>query len=77
LSTGTNLDNIHDKMNKDRSNAPKGERSWSARLTEDNVLEIRSKYAAGGISQKDLAIEYGVLAPAISQIINRKKWKHI
>jgi predicted transcriptional regulator len=41
------------------------------------VLEIRSRYAAGGISQAALAREYGVSQPKINYVVNRKTWRHV
>lgn len=47
------------------------------RLTEDDVLELRRRYADGGVTQKELAKEFGVDKSSISLIIRRKKWTHI
>lgn len=47
------------------------------RLTEDQVREIRFRYAMGGVSQAALASEYGVGQTAISKIALRKVWSDI
>jgi DNA-binding MarR family transcriptional regulator len=55
----------------------RGVRHRSAKLTEQDVLDIRARYAAGGIRMQDLADEYGVTKKTISVIVSRKKWTHI
>lgn len=47
-----------------------------AKLTEEQVRQIRSA-AAAGISKDDLAESYGVHRANIHAIIIRKSWKHI
>ena len=54
-----------------------GENSAVSKLTESQVLEIRARYKAGGIFQRELAREYGVSLATVNQIINRKRWNHI
>jgi hypothetical protein len=46
-------------------------------LTEAQVLKIRETYAAGGVLQRQLAVEYKVSRTLISLIVARKKWTHI
>lgn len=41
-----------------------------AKLTPEQVEEIRSRYAAGGILQRDLAAEYGVSKCTVLMVIN-------
>lgn len=48
----------------------------SAKLTPDDVREIRRK-SSEGISTKDLSIEYKVSYVCICNIIHRRRWKHI
>ena len=48
----------------------------SAKLTPDDVREIRRKNSEG-VSVKDLAIEYHVSYACIYNIIHRHRWKHI
>ena len=43
------------------------------KLTEAQVVEVREKYLAGGITQQELADEYGKDQPTISRIINGRK----
>lgn len=66
---------IHSAIMKDRS--AKGERAHNAKLTEDGVRSIRERYAAGGITQRELAAEFGVDPSIISEIVRRLRWRHI
>jgi len=55
----------------------KGEKHGMAKLSEDQVLEIRKLYATGDYYQKDLAKIFDVDNSLISYIVNRKNWTHI
>ena len=79
LFLGTNADNVADMNAKRRAKIPllRGERHAMSKLTSEKVLEIRDKYAKGGITQKELASEYGVDHTTISLIVRRKIWSHI
>ena len=74
LFLGTNDDNVADMVTKGRQS--KGEKNGKARLTEDNVREIRRRLAAGE-KNKDLSVEFGVSTPSISKIAKRKTWRHV
>lgn len=45
-----------------------------AKLTSGQVASIRSRYAAGGVLQRELAEEFGVSVPNISTIVNGHSW---
>lgn len=55
----------------------RGELNGSAKLTAANVIEIRERYASGGIYQAQLAREFEVDKTLISLVIKRKTWAHI
>jgi len=55
---------------------PRGENHSKAILTEKQVKEIRSLYAAGGYTYKTLGIKFNTSTSNISMIIPRKSWKH-
>lgn len=82
LFTGTQLDNVHDMLAKNRSNytGPRnphtGEQHHQSVLTESNVIEIRS-LSDSGVSQRRIAQMFLVSQYTIWAIINRKKWRHI
>jgi len=75
LVLGTTQDNINDKVAKGRQ--AKGVTNAKAKLTESQVIIIRTLYAAGRHSLRDLAAIYGVGYTVISNIVNRKRWTHI
>ena len=47
------------------------------KLTEEEVLDIREKYATGDYTQKSLGEEYGIHQGHITKIVNLKSWTHI
>jgi DNA-binding MarR family transcriptional regulator len=47
----------------------------SARLTMPQVREIRERYAAGGVTQKELAKEYGISPTQVNHLINHKTYE--
>lgn len=55
----------------------KGEAVPQSKLTESNVLFIRSEYSKGNITQDALAALFGVNPGTIGRVINKKRWKHI
>jgi hypothetical protein len=75
LFIGTSADNNRDMMNKGRQAV--GEDYKRSKLTESNVLEIRSAYANGKANQYELAAHYGVSQGTIGFVIRRETWKHI
>jgi hypothetical protein len=50
-------------------------RGANTRLSSDQVAGIRTRYAAGGVSQADLAREYGVSATHVSAIVCGRRWR--
>jgi hypothetical protein len=83
LFLGTAADNTADMMAKGRgifvgpNESAKGERHGMAKLTAASVIDIRRRYRAGGVTQPQLAREYGVSDAHICGIIKRKFWAHI
>lgn len=55
----------------------RGEQNGSAKLSLKDVTTIRSLYAAGGLSQRDIARNYNVSQPLIGKIIKRDLWAHV
>lgn len=47
----------------------RGARHYAARLTDDQILDIRRRYEAGGITQEELGKEYGYTQSGIRQIV--------
>lgn len=57
--------------------AARGEKSVNAKLSNEDVLEIRKKWDNGMANQTELAKQYNVKPNTINQIVNRKRWIHI
>lgn len=79
LWAGSQQENMADMLKKGRHGrgAPRGEKHGVAKLTENQVLMIRARYANGGITQKSLATEIGIDQTLVSMIVMRKIWRHI
>lgn len=87
LFAGTQAENVQDMISKGRQNftgsqnrtkppkTRKGEDVSWAKLDWNKVSDIRSRYAAGGVFQHQLASEYGVCNRTINCIILNRKWK--
>lgn len=86
LFAGTYADNNRDKTEKGRNVRPtrdesavrykRGDQFPQAKLSDDQVLEIRKRSAAGE-KNVPLAKFYGVHRTLIGQIVARKAWKHV
>ncbi len=55
----------------------RGGNHGNSKLTEPAVASIRSMYAGGGVTLKLLAEKFGVHFSTISDVINRKIWRHV
>jgi hypothetical protein len=75
LREGTQADNAQDRETHNRGNHGLGMLSRNHKLTEEQVMAIRAEYKPHLIKQQYLAIKYGVSAPTISNIVNRKYWQ--
>lgn len=67
LFLGTRGDNNRDALAKGRT--LNGENKIQHKLTDEQVGQIRSRYAAGGISQSSLASEFGVSQQLVSDLV--------
>lgn len=77
LFVGTPADNMRDRNAKGRHVPMRGIANGEAKLTDDQVREIRRLYASGNYTQKALTKQFGVKIPQISRICRRVLWKHI
>lgn len=71
---GTKTVNTADMIAKGRQ--AKGEKKWSAKLTDAKVLDLRLRYAQGEVL-KDLAAELGISEKEATFITTGRVWKHI
>jgi hypothetical protein len=86
LYAGTHKDNTRDAIQRGRMtqmgrfvHGPKarGEASGRSKLTTVQVLEIKTRWAAGGVLKKTLAAEFGVDKTQIAGILNGRVWRHV
>jgi len=56
---------------------PRGEAIGNSKLTATKVIKIRSLYAAGGVTQRQLATQFSVTQALINEIVLCKIWKHL
>jgi len=77
LKAGSHTENMHEMFKKGRRQNAKGEDQHSSVLTEEQVIEIRKRHAAGDGGHRKLGQEYGVGRSSIRKIVNRVTWKHI
>lgn len=90
LFLGTAADNIKDAAAKGRM--ARGERNAAhlypdrvlrgsghacSKLTEEQVRELRDDYAAGGVTQQQLAKRYNINNSTVCYILKRRTWTHI
>lgn len=73
LFLGTKRDNIRDAKSKGRLNPSRGSKNYAAKLDEEKVLSIRNSNKRNA----DLAREYNVDPSVISEVKNRKIWRHV
>lgn len=73
LFLGTYLDNIADKVAKNRSHRPRGEKSAVAILKEANVIEIRAMLS-NGATLRTCAEKFNVSWSCIMNIKNGRRW---
>lgn len=76
LFPGTMKDNTMDMILKGRHNPPRGSKHRKAKITEHDVVIIRS-LIKGGMRNCDLALLYDLPDSAISFIKSRTNWKHV
>jgi hypothetical protein len=74
LVWGTPKENQQDRIQHGTNN--KGERNGRCKLTESQVIDIKSRPESAGIV-KQLAMQYKVSRQAISHIRNDRTWKHL
>ncbi len=74
LWLGSNYDNVQDMVKKMRHTF--GERNGQAKLTEEQVKQIRELKANNVCTQEKMTKIFGVSRTIISQIITGARWKH-
>lgn len=77
LFLGTQSDNLRDAESKGRMRRgtnPNPANRGSSKLTAEQVVAIKTRYATGDVSQQELADSYGVSQGCISWAVRGKTW---
>lgn len=72
LTPGTQQENVDDMVSRGRHRAAHGETNGRARLTAEQVAEIRRRHEQAA---RDLAAEFGVSVVTIYRVIKGKTWR--
>lgn len=75
LFVGTRGDNSRDMLAKGRNVAPRGERCAAAKLTSQQVLEIRRRF--GQESAINLGRVFGINRRTVYKLVKKLRWKHL
>lgn len=77
LFLGTPNDNMQDMISKGRSPYRKGESAPNHKLSQADVILIRSMYSGKHGDYTRIATLFNVSYKTISDIVNRKLWPHV
>ena len=77
LELVTHKQNIRHANQNNLMNHPKGEKHYAAKLSEEQVLEIKRMYSKYGLSRKFFAKRYNVSSQVIDAILTGKSWKSV
>lgn len=75
LRPGTAQDNSDDMVLRGRS--LRGERQPGSKLTPDDVRAIRTAYAAGGVTVRELGERFGIAYATAHSVITGYRWGHV
>lgn len=86
LVEGTHAENTADMVKKGRAPwqtgklvtpVTTGSAHGQAKITEEDVLEIRRMGREKTLSQREIGVIYGIAQPTVSAIIRRQIWTHV
>lgn len=60
-----------------RQRSKRGENHPAAKLSDDDVREIRRRYDRGDVTQYRLAEEFGVCQRTVAKVVRRIGWSHV
>lgn len=75
LRWATRRENMDDR--KTDGTLPRGERHGHAKLTADDVREIRRLYARDDVTQQNLSDRFGVTRSMVGSIVRGQAWTHV
>lgn len=70
------MDNVQDRVKRNRSAYNKGEKCGRSKLKESDVLQIRMLYDSG-VGPLDIAKRFNIGKTNVHRIVNREIWSHI
>lgn len=80
LSLGDAYDNAHDAIAKGRHVPPPHPRGTAhprARLTDEQVIEMREIYARGGVSQRQLSLMFLLSQPCVGRVLRGETYMDV
>jgi hypothetical protein len=79
LELGTHTKNMNDMAARNRAAKPTGEKNGRAKMTDEQVLAMRSEYVPRSKTNglKALTKKYGISRAMASRIVRRIYWVHI
>jgi intein/homing endonuclease len=77
LQWGTLKMNSQQMINEGRGNKSRGSSHYLSKLTEDQVIEIRTKYIPRKYTLQQLAKEYNVSFSLIGHVVKNRNWTHV
>lgn len=75
LAWGTSADNMADARR--HGTMVIGEDKPAAKLTESTVRLVRTLYAMGDTTQRELGAAFGVSHRTIGEVVRRERWTHV
>ncbi len=77
LFLGDHFSNMADKVSKGRCNSLKGVNHKMAKLTDEEVSQIRALWSCGGYTQQQLGDLFGVGQVNVGCIVRGESWRHL
>ena len=77
LFLGTHAENMADMKSKGRAKGTRGEDNKMSKLTSAQVLDVRRRYAGGGVTYSQLGRELGVHKTLIGYVVRKEIWRHL
>lgn len=74
MTPGSDKENMQDQIQRGRRASKKGSQNGRAKLTREQVVEIRRRYVRGQTRIVDLAAEFGVGKSQIWNIVSGREW---
>lgn len=77
LFLGTGTDNMIDMVNKGRQAPVSEDKNPNAKLSREDVIQIKTLHSSGNLSGAELARKFGVKPETVYHILNGMIWKNV